>query len=93
MSTLIAIGYPDAQKAEEVRGVMIQATKERLIDLQDALGAQRQAARRLMRAAGQADALQLVVRIGQDLRLLAPVQPPAHHDHAIGVQLVGVLGV
>jgi uncharacterized membrane protein len=37
MSTLIAIGYPDAQTAEEVRGVLIQATKERLVDLQDAV--------------------------------------------------------
>lgn len=37
MSTLIAIGYPDAQTAEEVRGVMIEATKEKLLDLQDAV--------------------------------------------------------
>ena len=37
MSTLIAIGYPDAQTAEEVRGVLIQATKEHLVDLQDAV--------------------------------------------------------
>src|SRR5215208_7977820 len=37
MSTLIAIGYPDAQTAEEVRGVLIQATKERILDLQDAV--------------------------------------------------------
>jgi uncharacterized membrane protein len=37
MSTLIAIGYPDAATAEEVRGVMVQATKERLLDLQDAV--------------------------------------------------------
>ena len=37
MSTLIAIAYPDAQTAEEVRGVLIQATKERLLDLQDAV--------------------------------------------------------
>jgi len=37
MSTLIAIGYPDAQTAEEVRGVLIQATKEQLVDLQDAV--------------------------------------------------------
>jgi len=37
MSTLIAIGYPDAQTAEEVRGVLIQATKEKLLDLQDAV--------------------------------------------------------
>jgi len=31
MSTLIAIAYPDAQTAEEVRGVLIQATKEQLV--------------------------------------------------------------
>ena len=37
MSTLIAIAYPDAQTAEEVRGVLIQATKEKLVDLQDAV--------------------------------------------------------
>jgi uncharacterized membrane protein len=37
MSTMIAIGYPDTQTAEEVRGVMIQATKERLLELQDAV--------------------------------------------------------
>jgi uncharacterized membrane protein len=37
MSTLIAIGYPDAQTAEEVRGVLIQATKEQILDLQDAV--------------------------------------------------------
>ena len=37
MSTLIAIGYPDAETAEEVRGVLVQATKEKLVDLQDAV--------------------------------------------------------
>ena len=37
MSTLIAIGYPDANTAEEVRGVLVQATKEKLVDLQDAV--------------------------------------------------------
>jgi uncharacterized membrane protein len=37
MSTLIAIAYPDAQTAEEVRSVLIEATKERLVDLQDAV--------------------------------------------------------
>ena len=37
MSTLIAIGYPDAQTAEEVRSVLIEATKEKLVDLQDAV--------------------------------------------------------
>ena len=37
MSTLIAIGYPDAQTAEEVRGVLVQATQAKLVDLQDAV--------------------------------------------------------
>ena len=37
MSTLIAIGYADAETAEEVRGVLVQATKEKLVDLQDAV--------------------------------------------------------
>jgi uncharacterized membrane protein len=37
MSTLIAIAYPDAATAEEVRGMMVQATKEKLLELQDAV--------------------------------------------------------
>ena len=37
MSTLIAIGYPNAETADEVRGVLVQATKEKLVDLQDAV--------------------------------------------------------
>ncbi len=37
MSTLIAIGYPDAATAEEVRQVMVQATKEHILELQDAV--------------------------------------------------------
>jgi len=37
MSTLIAIAYPDTQTAEEVRGMLVEATKERLLDLQDAV--------------------------------------------------------
>src|SRR5215217_1827048 len=37
MSTLIAIAYPDTETAEEVRGMLIEATKERLLDLQDAV--------------------------------------------------------
>jgi uncharacterized membrane protein len=37
MSTLIAIAYPDTETAEEVRGMMVEATKERLLDLQDAV--------------------------------------------------------
>ena len=37
MSTLIAIAYPDADTAERVRGELLQATKEHLVDLQDAV--------------------------------------------------------
>jgi len=37
MSTLIAIAYPDAATAEEVRAQLVQATKERLIQLEDAV--------------------------------------------------------
>lgn len=37
MSTLVAIAYPDAQTAERVRGELIQATKEHLIQLEDAV--------------------------------------------------------
>ena len=37
MSTLIAIAYPDATTAERVRGELIQATKEHLLDLEDAV--------------------------------------------------------
>ena len=37
MSTLVAIGYPDAETAEQVRTELVQATKERLVDLQDAV--------------------------------------------------------
>jgi uncharacterized membrane protein len=37
MSTLIAIGYPDAATAEEVRQTMVQATKEHILQLQDAV--------------------------------------------------------
>jgi uncharacterized membrane protein len=37
MSTLLAIAYPDAQTAERVRGELIQATKEHLIQLEDAV--------------------------------------------------------
>jgi uncharacterized membrane protein len=37
MSTLIAIAYPDTETAEEVRGMLVEATKERLLDLQDAV--------------------------------------------------------
>ena len=37
MSTLLAIAYPDAETAEKVRAELIQATKEKLVELQDAV--------------------------------------------------------
>jgi uncharacterized membrane protein len=37
MSTLIAIAYPDADTAERVRGELVQATKEHLVQLEDAV--------------------------------------------------------
>jgi uncharacterized membrane protein len=37
MSTLIAVAYPDAQTAEQVRAELIQATKEHLLRLEDAV--------------------------------------------------------
>lgn len=37
MSALIAIAYPDRQTAEEVRQELIQATKEHLVQLEDAV--------------------------------------------------------
>jgi uncharacterized membrane protein len=37
MSTLVALAYPDAETAERVRGELIQATKEHLIALEDAV--------------------------------------------------------
>ena len=37
MSTLIAIAYPDVSTADRVRGELIQATKERLVRLEDAV--------------------------------------------------------
>src|ERR1700750_2193504 len=37
MSTLIAIAYPDTATAESVRGELVQATKEHLGDLQEAV--------------------------------------------------------
>ena len=37
MSKLIAIAYPDAATAEKVRAVLVQATKEKLVELQDAV--------------------------------------------------------
>jgi uncharacterized membrane protein len=43
MSTLIAIAYPDAETAEKVRGELVQATKEKLLELQDAVVVEHQA--------------------------------------------------
>jgi uncharacterized membrane protein len=37
MSTLVAIAYPDVDTAERVRGELIQATKEHLVQLEDAV--------------------------------------------------------
>ncbi|HWM11941.1 MAG TPA: DUF1269 domain-containing protein [Solirubrobacteraceae bacterium] len=37
MSTLIAIGYPDLETAEKVRQELIEATKEHLLRLEDAV--------------------------------------------------------
>ncbi|WCB95161.1 hypothetical protein DSM104299_03904 [Baekduia alba] len=37
MSTLVAIAYPDAATAERVRSELVQATKERLVQLEDAV--------------------------------------------------------
>jgi len=37
VSTLIAIAYPDAQTAERVRAELVQATKEHLVQLEDAV--------------------------------------------------------
>jgi uncharacterized membrane protein len=43
MSTLLAIAYPDAATAEKVRAELVQATKEKLVDLQDAVVVEHQA--------------------------------------------------
>jgi uncharacterized membrane protein len=37
MSTLVAIAYPDPETAEKVRAELIQATKEKLVVLEDAV--------------------------------------------------------
>jgi uncharacterized membrane protein len=37
MSTLLAIAYPDAETAEQVRAQLIEATKEHLVQLEDAV--------------------------------------------------------
>jgi uncharacterized membrane protein len=43
MSTLVAIAYPDADTADRVRQELIQATKEHLVDLEDAVVIEHQA--------------------------------------------------
>ena len=43
MSTLLAIAYPDTETAEKVRSELIQATKEKLVELQDAVVVEHQA--------------------------------------------------
>jgi uncharacterized membrane protein len=42
VSTLVAIAYDDVATAEEVRGVLVEATKEQLITLDDAVVVSRQ---------------------------------------------------
>jgi uncharacterized membrane protein len=37
MSTLVAIAYPDPETAERVRGELVRATKEHLVQLEDAV--------------------------------------------------------
>src|SRR4051794_30540520 len=37
MSSLVAIAYPDAATAEQVRAELVQATKEQLLTLEDAV--------------------------------------------------------
>jgi uncharacterized membrane protein len=43
VSTLIAIAYPEAQTAERVRAELVQATKEHLVQLEDAVVVEHQA--------------------------------------------------
>jgi len=43
MSTLVAVAYPDTATAEQVRAELIQATKEHLITLDDAVVVERRA--------------------------------------------------
>src|SRR5688572_31566889 len=43
MSTLVAIAYPDVQTAEQVRQELIGATKEHLLQLEDAVVVEHQA--------------------------------------------------
>jgi uncharacterized membrane protein len=42
MSTLIAVAYPDTETAERVRQELLQATKEHLVELEDAVVVERQ---------------------------------------------------
>jgi uncharacterized membrane protein len=37
MSTLVAVAYPDVDTAQRVRGELVQATKEHLLELEDAV--------------------------------------------------------
>ena len=41
MSNLIAVAYPDVATADQVRGVLVQATKEHLMALEDAVVVER----------------------------------------------------
>jgi uncharacterized membrane protein len=43
MNTLVAIAYPDTETAEKVRAELVQATKEQLVQLADAVVVERQA--------------------------------------------------
>ena len=45
MGTLVAIAYPDVATAEKVRGELVQATKEHLIQLEDAVVVEHRAGR------------------------------------------------
>ena len=63
MSSLVAIAYPDVATAEQVRAELIQATKERLITLDDAVVVER-------RADGK-------IKLHQGRSLTAPAPPAA----------------
>jgi uncharacterized membrane protein len=41
MSNLVAIAYPDMETAERVRGELVEATKEHLVELEDAVVVER----------------------------------------------------
>ena len=55
---------------------------ERARDLEHALGAERQAAGQLVRAVAEADAVELALRLGEDLGFLGAVEPQAGAQHA-----------